>query len=515
MYVWIQALSCGTINSLLPRCISRIKPLFTQSGAIAMLIGLDIGTTSLSAIALDPASGSQVAHRTVANRAGSSPGPGRAELDLSRLYELAMQCLAELVAQADFAPTAIQGIGVTGQQHGVALIGPDASPAVPAITWQDLRVQQPLPGSDRPVLERFITAAGGRAAFRNTGCLPAAGFLGPSLYWLKLKGSLPNPPVTACFIPDAVVSFLTGAAVVCEPTLAASSGIFDIRANRWDSNLLERLDLPTRLFPPIGRAGDLAGSLRRDVAQAIGMAEGTAVTVALGDNQASFIGSAQEPVRSLVVNVGTGGQISARSDSFHFIPGLENRPFPGRHFLLIGGGLFGGRSYAYLQRFFQQVGAQLLGAETPANLYERMSELAASVPAGCDGLQCEPFFTGSRTDPALRASFSGLSPDNFTPAHFARALLEGMANGFSAFFEEMRPVVGTRPLLVGAGNGVRRNRLLAQILARRFGMSLLIPSHSEEAAVGAALAAAVGLDIFADLDAAAAALLGYAEAVDP
>ena len=90
-----------------------------------------------------------------------------------------------------------------------------------------------------------------------------------------------------------------------------------------------------------------------------------------------------------------------------------------------------------------------------------------------------------------------------------------MANGFSAFFEEMRPVVGTRPLLVGAGNGVRRNRLLAQILARRFGMSLLIPSHSEEAAVGAALAAAVGLDIFPDLDAAAAALLDYAEAVDP
>ena len=307
-----------------------------------MIIGLDIGTTSLSAVALDPESGRQAAHRTVANRAGSIPGPGRAELDLSRLYELSVQCLAELVAQAGLAPTDIQGIGVTGQQHGVALIGPDASPAGPAITWQDLRVQEPLPGCDRPVLERFISAAGGREAFRSTGCLPAAGFLGPSLYWLRLQEALPEPPVVACFVPDAVVSFLTGATVVCEPTLAGSSGIFDIRSNCWDSRLLERLELPARLFPPIGDAGDIVGGLRRELAEAVGLGPGTPVTVALGDNQASFIGSAPEPGRSLLLNVGTGGQISARTDSFHFIPGLENRPFPRRHYLLIGGGLFGG-----------------------------------------------------------------------------------------------------------------------------------------------------------------------------
>ena len=480
-----------------------------------MLIGLDIGTTSLSAVALDPASGRQLAHGTVANGAGSSPGPGRAELDLSRLYDLTVQCLAELVAQADLPPAAVQGIGVTGQQHGVALIGPDAFPAAPAITWQDLRVQQPLPGSDRPVLDRFIADAGGREAFGNTGCLPAAGFLGPSLYWLGLQDALPEPPVTACFVPDAVVSFLTGATVVCEPTLAASSGIFDIRANCWDWSLLERLRLPARLFPPVGHAGDVVGGLRPELAEAIGLAAGTPVTIALGDNQASFIGSAPEPARSLLLNVGTGGQISARTDSFHFIPGLENRPFPGGQYLLIGGGLFGGRSYAYLQRFFQQVGAQLLGTDMPADLYERMTELAATVPAGCDGLRCEPFFTGSRTDPGLRALFSGLSPDNFTPAHFARALLEGMAEGFFNFYEQMKPVVGKPPLLVGAGNGVRQNRLLAKILARRFEKPLLIPRHTEEAAVGAAVAAAVGLGIFSDLETAAAALLDYADTVEP
>ena len=90
-----------------------------------------------------------------------------------------------------------------------------------------------------------------------------------------------------------------------------------------------------------------------------------------------------------------------------------------------------------------------------------------------------------------------------------------MADGFFTFFEQMQPVVGVPPLLVGAGNGVRQNRLLAQILARRFEKTLLIPSHAEEAAVGAAVAASVGLGVFGDLETAAAAMLYYADAVEP
>ena len=150
-------------------------------------------------------------------------------------------------------------------------------------------MQKPLPGSERPVLERFIAAAGGREAFRNTGCLPAAGFLGPSLYWLNLQDALPDPPVTACFVPDAVVSFLTGATVVCEPTLAGSSGIFDIRANCWDSTLLEA----------VGAAGGdssrrsgapeiLWGVLRRELAEACRIGAGDAGDGCAGGQPGQF-----------------------------------------------------------------------------------------------------------------------------------------------------------------------------------------------------------------------------------
>jgi len=136
------------------------------------------------------------------------------------------------------------------------------------------------------------------------------------------------------------------------------------------------------------------------------------------------------------------------------------------------------------------------------------------VSPGADGLRCSPLFTGTRTDPTLRGSFTGITPENLTPGHLTRALLEGMAEGFYAFYEQMRPLLGSRTQLIGSGNGLRRNPLLAQILAERFGMPLHIPALEEEAAVGAALLAAVGTGEYADLE-KATRMLGYRKTLIP
>ncbi|MGB5048684.1 MAG: FGGY family carbohydrate kinase, partial [Caldilineaceae bacterium] len=205
-----------------------------------MYIGLDIGTTTLSAVILDTESGQLLAHQATPNRAGIAPGPGRAELNMSRLAELTVECLTRIVTDSAIDPPSVRGIGVTGQQHGVAFFngaGLDGAgldgvdtPARTAITWQDLRAQEMMPGSNQSYLHQLIQRAGGVEAFRRMGCVPAAGFLGTTLFWLRENEELPSPPVTACFIPDAIVTFLTGARPASDPTLAASSGLFDIIA---------------------------------------------------------------------------------------------------------------------------------------------------------------------------------------------------------------------------------------------------------------------------------------------
>jgi sedoheptulokinase len=476
---------------------------------MAFFIGLDVGTTTLSTVVLDSQSGQLLAHQTTPHDAGiASPidrARGRAELDLFRLRTLIIEALAR-IRTALGRDSRLCGLGVTGQMHGVALLGPDTTPRAPAITWQDQRALEPLSGSET-YLSRFVSLAGGPAAFARMGCLPATGYLGPSLFWLQANGQLPQPS-RACFIPDAAVSLLTGALAPTDPTDAGSSALFDIVSCQWDSALISRLGLPLELLPPVQETGTWAAPLLPDIAAATDLPAGLPVYNALGDNQASFLGSVREPLESLLVNLGTGAQLSALVTGFQCSLGLDTRYFPGGRYILVGAGLFGGTSYAALRDFFRQVGLAFYPDHNDRDLYEAMNHLAATVSAGADGLCCSPLFSGSRLDPSARGSFTGLTLQNLTPGHITRALLEGIATELDAFRQQMQPLTGTRRFLVGSGNAVRRNPLLVAILATQFGLPLSIPALAEEAATGAALVAAVGAGALPSLD-AASQTIGY------
>ena len=125
-----------------------------------------------------------------------------------------------------------------------------------------------------------------------------------------------------------------------------------------------------------------------------------------------------------------------------------------------------------------------------------MNRLAANVAAGADGLRCEPHFSGTRLDPTVRGSLTGLTPGNFTPEHLARAVLEGMARSLHDGFTAIHNITGHKPTqLISAGNGLRENRLLAEIVSQSFGLPLIFTPHREEAAYGAARIAAAGCGV--------------------
>src|SRR5690606_29750610 len=101
-------------------------------------------------------------------------------------------------------------------------------------------------------------------------------------------------------------------------------------------------------------------------------------------------------------------------------------------------------------------------------LIAALNRLAATVPAGCDGLRCEPFFRGTRREPDRRGAFIGVSNENFTPGHVARAVLEGIADALSRFArdqESVPEITGAFTRVIATGNAVRRNPLLAECLA--------------------------------------------------
>ena len=135
-----------------------------------------------------------------------------------------------------------------------------------------------------------------------------------------------------------------------------------------------------------------------------------------------------------------------------------------------------------------------------------MNRLAAAVVPGADGLRFHPLFFGTRSDPGARGSLTGIRADNLSPGHLARALLEGLAEELYRLYTSMGGDIGRRSLLVGAGNAIVRNPLLARILAQRFGRPLHVPAGEGAAAQGAAMMAAVSTGEFATLEGASGTL---------
>jgi sugar (pentulose or hexulose) kinase len=142
-----------------------------------------------------------------------------------------------------------------------------------------------------------------------------------------------------------------------------------------------------------------------------------------------------------------------------------------------------------------------------SDFYDRLNALAAAVPDDADGLVCEPFFRGTRRRPDARGMFRGVDESNFTPGHVARAVLNGIAAALHSFYDsagEQRPATVTR--IIGSGNGLRKNRLLVETLARVFQREVWLPAHREEAAYGTALLAGSQTGVWRNLEAAGACI---------
>jgi len=483
---------------------------------MTLLLGIDLGTTKLTAVAFDPDAGRVRARAARPNVAHiTSPADrsrGFSEWDARRILDDTLGCLRDLTSQLGPQAAEITSLGITGQQHGTVLVDHQLHPLTPLINWQDRRGNEPVHPAGETWVEQARRRLGPEIA-RDCGCRLQSGFLAVTLDWLRAHDRLP-PRSRACFIMDLFAARLSGGHLACEPTSAGSSGVFHVPRRDWHDGALTALNLSRTQLPPVQEAQQALGPIDPQLARTVGLPDNLTVFPALGDHQASFVGTIADPTREVLVNVGTGAQVALYTDELHFAPPVELRPFPLRGNLLSNVGLTGGWSYQLLAQFFSQVGTDVLAQPPSETLYPRLNQLAGSIPAGADGLRCEPTFQGTRLDPGIRGSFVGLSPQNFTPAHMARAVLEGMARVLG---EGLRTVREQAPQFslgqaVCAGNGLRENPLLAQLVQQEFGVPLHLPAACEEAAVGAALVSGVGSGLFPTLAAASRTLRPQSDA---
>jgi sedoheptulokinase len=380
-------------------------------------------------------------------------------------------------------------IGLTGQMHGILYLDKAGNAVSPLYTWQDGRGN--LAYRDGLSYAEFLSQAAGYKL--------ASGFGAVTHFYNLVNGLVPDSARSVCTIYDYAGMKLSRAArPVLHASSAASLGCFDIEAGDFDRGALQAAGLDETFFPQVTTEVEPVGNTATNIP----------VAVAIGDNQASFIGSVNHPEACLLVNIGTSGQISLFTSRYIKNSPIEIRPLSKEGFLMVGASLCGGRSYAMLENFFRAVVEMATGKPAPA-LYELMNEKASGFAALENKLEIATQFSGTRQQPWQRAVISNLGVDNFTPAHFIVGVLQGVAQELHDLYQSASAASSIRPQrLVGSGNALRLCVPLQKLVSEMFGMPLSIPRYKEEAACGAALFALVAADYQKSL-ADAQALLQY------
>ena len=418
----------------------------------SLFLGVDAGTTTLSLILFDAASCCVVHRLTLLSDSCLPQSQGQSLQNPRHIADLAADAVASVL---DAFPD-VSAIGVTGQMHGVVCLDEDGDPVSPLYTWQNQL-------ADEAVCDEIRC---------KTGHIIHPGYGHATLYALARAGQLPERARQYGTIMDYIVMRLTGQKTpLMHATNAASLGLWDMQAGCLDDDALRALNLLPLQPPAVTTASMIAGHHR-----------GIPVSVAIGDNQASFFGSVPDEAHSLLLNYGIGSQLSlvcASPDT----PGGEIRPYLNGQYLLCRSALCGGRAYAMLERFFSEFVSQ--AGYGHQSHYETLNALAEEAYRAEKKLHVNTQFCGTREDPTLRGSITCIDEHNFTPGALALGVLQGMADELhSGFDPAAHPRIGH---LIASGNAVRKNPMLRRLLQDTFSMPLSLPAHQEEAALGAAL----------------------------
>ena len=418
-------------------------------------VGLDIGTTSISAALLSVSSKKQMEVYTLENSSRVAAKEGFMEFS----PEIIVEKTERLVNHILKTYKNVCSIGLTGQMHGVLYIDEGGKAVSNLINWQDGRGNMPMPSGKTCVDELYDL----------TGVRAATGFGFATHFYNAAYGLIPQNAVTFCSIMDYVGMRLCG---ITEPiihnSVAASFSLFDIEANSFLESEIKKIEGFKLRLP----------SVTNDFA-VLGEISGVPVAVAIGDNQASFLGAVKDLDNGLLINIGTGSQVSAVVDEPIKNQDTEIRPLIKGKYILCGSALCGGRAYAALEKFFRS----FTGSER--TVYGRMNALLEQAfEDGMEALSVDTRFCGTRSDISIRGAITGISEEGFTPGALCLGVVKGICGELYGLLPEN--VLSERQI-VASGNAVKKIKILPQVMSEVFKAPIMLPTLFEEAAVGAAL----------------------------
>jgi len=439
---------------------------------MSLYIGVDSGTQSVKAVALDLETGRVAAEARFPHRLIPGLPPGHMEQHPQEWVTAMDSAIGEVASRID--RSRVRGIGVSGQQHGFVPLDGNGEVIRPAKLWCDT--------STAPECAILTRRLGGPAAvIRRTGLPFLPGYTAPKVLWLKRHEPANFRRLRHILLPhDYLNLHLTGSYFM---GFGGASGpaLLDVRNRAWSPAATAAVDARVAgCLPALSASHEPCGTLRAGLAARYGFPEGTIVSAGGGDNMMGAIGTGNVVPGAVTASFGTSGTIYAFARRPVVDPSGDIAAFCSS----TGGWL------------------PLLCTMNVTGVTERVRALfgwsladlekaAAGVPAGSDGLTLLPYLDGERTPnlPKGTGVYFGLDRTTLARGHLARAAIEGTTLGMNYGLRRLC-ALGVRPREIRLTGGGARSPLWRQIAADVFGVPVVAMAQDESAALGAALQAA-------------------------
>jgi xylulokinase len=479
-----------------------------KSGGKDLLLALDAGTTSIKAGLFTPDGNCLAIGREEYHL--ETPAADRAQLDPQVYWQASLKTIRQVITEAAIQPGQVKAMAVSSQGETTITMDDHGNVLYPALVWLDNRaVEQAARLADQ--FQHVV--------YQRTGIpeiIPT--WSACKIIWLRQnEPDVFRQAAKFLLVQDYLIYRLTGKTIT-DGSISCTTLNYDLAAGTWWPEMLSAVGIRPSQLPEIVPPGTVVGNLSCEAASLLGLEAGTLVVNGGMDQSVGAIGAGNIQPGTISETTGAALTIQAAiqdpmQDGTRTMP-VYTHSVPG-NYLFVPVCPTAGMALKWLRdEFFQDAleSARNAGSDP----YDQLTSLAASIPAGADGLLMLPHLMGAfspEVNPQARGSFTGFTLRH-TRAHFVRALLEGVAFMLRRNLE----VIGRTGIQieeVRSTGGGARSPLWKQIKADVCNLPIVTLHNEETSLIGDAILAGVGCGIFPSIRAGCSSMVRVKERTLP
>lgn len=441
-------------------------------------IGVDLGTSAVKLLVMDEKGN---IHRIVSKEYPLYlPHPGWSEQNPEDWYSQTIEGIKELIADID--KEAVAGISFGGQMHGLVALDREDRVIRPAILWNDGRTGEETD---------YLNAVVGRDRLSEyTANIAFAGFTAPKILWMKNHEPENFARIVKIMLPKDYLAYRLSGVFCTDVSDASGMLLMDVKNRRWSQEMIEICGIKESTLPKLYESFEVVGTVRKDVAEELGIPQHVKVIAGAGDNAAAAVGTATVGNGACNISLGTSGTLFISSKTF----GVDDNNAL--------------HSFAHADGNYHLMGCMLSAASgnkwwmeeiLQTQNYQMEQENIQNL--GENRVFYMPYLMGERSphnDPNVRAAFIGMGMDT-TRKDLTLAVMEGVAFGLRDSLEVARKL-GISPDRTKICGGGAKSALWRKIVANVLNLKVDRIESEEGPGYGAAILAAVGCGVYPSVE---------------